>query len=166
MHKALRFLLSAFCLLTAACSFNPNTQGKGEEYLQGEWQQDSTPVQKQLLSYSVYSFKFTCDSFFVQQQTYSKVNNGTDSCMNNGRWTEYIRGTYAQQHDTLRLKGFFSNANYTLKKQGGCFRSGVYEEYFKVNTKTDSLLELTGTTTVIPIQIHLTKKLTCNVKPL
>src|SRR6187402_2171909 len=116
MHKAIRFLLLAFGLLTAACSFNPNMQGKGEEYLQGEWQQDSTPVQKQLLSHSVYSFKFTCDSFFVQQQTYSKVNNGTDSCMNSGHWAEYIRGTYTQQHDTLHLKGYFSNANYTLKK--------------------------------------------------
>ncbi len=164
MRNSFAFLLLALTL--SACSFNPNMQGKGEEYLQGEWRQDSTPVQKQLLSYSLYNFKFTCDSFFVQQQTHSKINYGIDTCASNGRWTEYIRGTYAQRHDTLFLKGFFTDADYRLKKLGGCFRSGPYEEYFKVNKQTDSLLQLTGTASIIPFNIQRTKKLTCKVKPL
>jgi len=166
MKKPFCFLLSAFCLLTAACSFNPNVQGEGEKYLQGEWQQDSTSVQKQLLSYSLYKFKFTCDSFFVQQETFSKVNNGVDTCGNSGHYTEYIRGTYRQHNDTLFLKGYFSNADHSLKKFGGCFRSGKYEEFFKVKKQTDSLVQLTGTTSVIPINLRLTKALTCVVKPL
>jgi len=166
MRNSFALLVLPFCLLTAACSFNPNMQGEGEEYLQGEWQQDSTPVQKQLLSYSLYKFKFTCDSFFVQQQTFSKINYGTDSCTNKGRWTEYIRGTYKQQRDTLFLRGFFTNADYSLKKLDGCLRSGEYKEFFKVNKQTDSVLQLTGPASVIPVNIHLTNKLTCKVKPL
>ena len=44
---ALCFLLLASSL--CGCWFNPNMQGKGEVYLQGEWQQDSVAGQKQLL---------------------------------------------------------------------------------------------------------------------
>jgi hypothetical protein len=141
-------------------------QGPGEDYLQGEWQQDSTAVQKQLVTYSVYHFKFTCDSVFIRQQTFSKVNTGSDTCMNSGHWTEYMHGSYTQQHDTIHVKGFFADANYKSKELGGCFRSGVYEDYFKVTKKTDSLLQLTGTNSVIPIDIKLIKRLTCHIKPL
>jgi hypothetical protein len=166
MSKPFSFLLCALCLLTAACSFNPDMQGKGESYLQGEWQQELTPVQKQLLSYSLYTFKFTCDSFFVTQQTFSKVNTGVDTCTNKGQWTEYMRGTYRQQNDTLRLKGFFCDAKFGLKKYEGCFRSGPYEEVFKVNKKADTLLTFTGPSSVIPIIIYRTQKSTCVPKPL
>ena len=166
MSKPLSFLLSALTLLTAACSFNPDMQGEGEPYLQGEWQQELTPVQKQLLSYSLYKFKFTCDSFFVTQQTFSKVNTGVDTCTNKGQWTEYMRGTYRQQNDTVRLKGFFCNADFRLKKYEGCFRSGPYEEVFSVNKKADTLLTLTGPSSVIPINIYCTQQSACVPKPL
>ena len=166
MRRPAALLLSVLTFLTA-CSLNPNMQGTGASYLQGEWRQDSTAVQKQLVSYSLYHFKFTCDSFFVQQQSFSKVNYGADTCMNSGHWAEYMRGTYAQQHDTLHLKGVFCNADYTSKDPAvGCFRSGVYEEFFKVNKKTDSLLQFNSASSVIPVNLRLIKKLTCQVKPL
>jgi hypothetical protein len=165
MQKSISFLLSALCLLSA-CSLNPNTQGPGESYLQGVWQQDSTTIQRQLVNYSLYHFKFTCDSVFILQRSFSKVNYGSDTCMNKGHWTEYMSGTYTQQHDTLHIKGFFRNADYRSKDLGGCFRSGVYEEFFKVNKKTDSLLQFTGTSNVMPVSIRLINKLTCHVKPL
>jgi hypothetical protein len=165
MQKAFCFLLSALCLLSAG-SLNPNMQGPGEGYLQGEWQQDPTSVQKQLVTYSLYHFKFTCDSFFIKQQTYSKVNYGADTCMNKGKWAEYIRGTYTQQHDTLHLKGVFANPDYTVKVEGDCFRIGVYEEYYQINKKTDSLLQFSGTSSVIPLNMRLMKRLTCQLKPL
>ena len=165
MIKTSCFLLSALCLLTA-CSINPNTQGPGEGYLQGEWQQDSTSVQKQLVTYSLAHFKFTCDSFFIKQQTYSKVNYGADTCMNKGHWTEYIRGTYTQRHDTLHLKGVFANPDYSVKVEANCFRIGVYEEFYKIDKKTDSLLHFTSTSNVIPFNLRLIKKLTCHIKPL
>ncbi|MCC8426790.1 fumarate hydratase [Mucilaginibacter sp. UR6-11] len=166
MQKPFAVYLSALCLLLTSCSFNPALQGRGQDYLQGEWRQDSVPMQKQLLSYSLFKFKFSCDSVFIQLNSFSKVNSGMDSCMNGGHWSEYIRGTYSQSHDTLHIKGNFCNADYTLKKQAGCFRYGPYEEFFKVSKKTGSLVQFLSTSNVIPVNLHLIKKITCNPKPL
>jgi hypothetical protein len=167
MLKHFSFSLLAFTfLLFSSCSLNPSLQGKGENYLQGEWKQDSIPMQKQLLTYSLFKYKFSCDSVFIEVNSVSKVNSGMDSCMNAGHWTEYIRGTYHQSNDTLHIKGNFCNADYTLKKQIGCFRSGPYEESFKVSKKTDSLVQFLSTSNVIPVNLHLIKKITCDPKPL
>jgi hypothetical protein len=165
LQKAFIFLLLVLSLFSA-CSPNPNMQGPGADYLQGEWQQQLTPVQQELITHSLYHIKFTCDSFFIQQQTISKVNYGADTCMNKGRWTEYMRGVYEQKQDTLHLKGVFCNKDFSLKTEAGCFRYGVYQEYFKVNQKTDTTLSFTGTSDVVPIQLRLVKRLTCHVKPL
>ena len=170
MHKkslclwAFIFLLFAFSL--SSCWMNPNTQKPGVKELQGEWQQEATPVQKQLLTYSLYHFRFSCDSFFVSIKTFSKVNYGTDSCMKNGRWTEYTRGVYAQRNDTLFLKGPFCNPDYTIKETAGCFRMGVYTEIFKLKRVSDSLLQLASTSAIIPINARLIKSATCHIKPL
>jgi hypothetical protein len=165
-----RFHLSAFAFLLlafsfAACSFNPALQGRGEAYLQGEWRQDSIPMQKKLTEYSLYDITFSCDSFFMQIRSFSKVNNGADSCMASGHWTEYIKGNYQQRKDTLRLRGQFCNANYTLKPEGGCLRSGIYEESFMVKKIGDSSVQFLGSS-VIPINTHLIKRTTCTQKPL
>jgi hypothetical protein len=165
-QKSLTFLFLALCFVLSACSLNPDLQGNGEDYIQGEWQQDSVLMQKQLLSYSLYNFKFNCDSFYMKISSFSKVNSGADTCMNPGHWTEYIRGTYKQSNDTLHLNGNFCNADYSLKKEGGCFRSGPYEEFFKVSKKTDSLIQFSSTSNVIPVKLRLTKKITCHPKPL
>jgi hypothetical protein len=162
---AYSFLLIALFIFTS-CRFNPKVQGKGEFYLQGEWQQDSIPAQKKLLNYSLYRFKFTCDSFYVQISSFSKVNYGADTCMNAGHWKEYAKGFYEQKSDTLHLKGFFSNADFSLKNEGGCFRSGVYDEAFKTTKKTDSIIQFINTTGVIPFNARLIKRTTCNPKPL
>jgi hypothetical protein len=45
-------LLGALAL--ASCSFNPNLQGKGEVYIQGEWRQDSSALQQKLVTFSRY----------------------------------------------------------------------------------------------------------------
>jgi hypothetical protein len=141
-------------------------QTPGESYLQGEWQQDSIPKQKQLVTYSLYHLKFNCDSFFVSINSFSKVNAGADSCMSSGHWTEYCKGTYDQKNDTLHLKGQFCNADLTLKDDKGCFRSGDYEEFFKVSKKTDSLVQFASTTNIIPINARLIKRISCTPKPL
>jgi hypothetical protein len=169
MQKPFSFYLSAFILivsLSIGCTPNANLQGKGEVYLQGEWQQDPIPKEKLLLEYSIYHFKFSCDSFFVQINSFSKVNNGPDTCMRSGHWTEYARGSYQQRNDTLHLRGQFSNADLSLKQEGGCFRSGIYEELFKISKKTDSLIQFSSTSSVIPINARLVKHTTCNPKPL
>jgi hypothetical protein len=171
MQKPFAFRLSVFTLLLLAfcsCTLNPNKQTAGQTYLQGEWQQDTIPAQKKLLTYSLYHFRFSCDSFFVAIRSFSKVNYGTDTCMNSGRWTEYTRGQYGQRNDTLFLKGQFCNADYTIKEaeNAGCFRIGVYEEIFKITKKTGSLIQLSSTSGVIPINARLIKHTTCQIKPL
>jgi hypothetical protein len=86
--------------------------------------------------------------------------------MNSGKWTEYTRGTYEQKHDTLHLSGQFCNANFAIKDETGCFRSGDYDEYFKVTRKTDSIAQFASTTNVIPINARLIKRNSCHPKPI
>jgi len=162
------FKLSVFCFLLSAssCGFNPDKQTVGQAWVQGEWRQDSVPAQKQLVNYSLYDLKFSCDSFFVKIQSYSKVNAGTDSCTSSGHWTEYWKGTYEQRHDTLRMKGEFCHADKSIKDEGTCLRFGTYEEYFKVTKKTDSLVQFASTSNVIPINARLIKRNSCIPKAL
>jgi len=159
------FCLSVFNILNGFW-FNPNTQGRGEIYLQGEWKQDSVPNQKQLLEYSLYHLKFSCDSFYIQINSFSKVNNNADTCAHSGNWSEYLKGTYRQRNDTLFIKGQFCNPDYSLKENAGCLRIGVYEEGFKVKKQTDSVVQFASTSNILPINAHLIKHTTCNPKPL
>ncbi|NCD69443.1 fumarate hydratase [Mucilaginibacter agri] len=164
--KASISLLATLGLLLPSCTFNPPLQGKGVEELQGEWQQDTSAIQQKLVNYSLYRYKFDCDSFFVQIQTHSKVNYGDDTCMRAGHWTEYAKGGYKLRHDTLRLTGLFCNADFSYKDPGGCFRSGNYEEHFKILKKTDSLYQFTITSGIVPFNVRLKKKITCSPKAL
>jgi len=169
MQKPFAFYLLPFTLilvLSSSCWFNPNLQTPGQSYLQGEWQQDYVTNQKQLLTYSLYHIKFSCDSFFMSIHTFSKIDNGVDTCMKSGHWTEYTRGTYVQSNDTLHLKGQFANADMTVKDDKGCFRSGDYAEDLKVIKRSDSLIRFISTTNVIPIDARLIKRTTCHPKPL
>lgn len=170
MSVLVRFSLSAFAFLLiaftfASCTLNPDLQGKGEAYLQGQWRQDSVPMQKKLTEYSLYNISFSCDSFYMQINSFSKVNNGDSKCTASGHWTEYVKGDYQQHGDTLHMRGQFCNANYSLKDEGGCFRSGIYEETFKVKKNSGSLVSFTGSS-VIPIDVHLIKRTACTQKPL
>jgi len=164
------FRLSAFTFLLFAlgtgCKLNPDMQTPGEGYLQGEWQQDSIPQQKALLSYSLYHLKFTCDSFYFVIKSVSKVNTGSDSCMDSGHWTEYIKGTYQQKNDTLHAKGLFCNKDWTIKDDKGCFRYGDYEEFFKITKNSAGIVQFANTTNVIPINARLIKKYNCHPKPI
>jgi len=167
MQKPFAFYLYALSLtmVFASCSFNPGLQGKGEPYLQGEWRQDSVPMQKKLTQYSLYNISFSCDSFYMQIKSFSKVNNGADTCTGSGHWTEYVKGGYLQHNDTLHMRGQFCHANYSLKEEGGCLRSGIYEESFNVVKKGDSIVQFLGSS-VIPVEVHLIKRTTCTQKPL
>lgn len=171
MQRPFAFYLLSFTLIMAfgltACRFNPNMQGPGVAALQGEWQQDTSALQKKLLNYSLYHFRFSCDSFFVSVNSFSKANGGyPDSCVKNGQWGEYAKGVYTQKNDTLRLKGLFCNADFSYKNEGGCFRSGNYEEVFKLSQKADSRIQFLPTSSVIPFNARLIKRTTCNPKPL
>lgn len=170
IHPFLPVLLlvafSCWLLAFTSCAPNANMQGRGSDAMQGEWKQVPEALNNQLVTYTLYNFKFTCDSFFVAMQTHSRVNYGTDTCMNKGQWTEYVKGRYQQTKDTVWMRGFFCNPNYSLKNPGGCFRSGVYEAYFKVENVADTLLRLTPTSSVLPVTLHLVKRTNCVPKPL
>lgn len=163
--KAFCLLLLAFCLFS--CSFNPPYQGKGRADIQGIWQQDSVSNSKQLVSYVLYNFRFSCDSVFVRMENFSKVNTGTDTCMSKGHWFEYAGATYETKNDDiLHIKGFYCDAKYRLKDPGGCFNSGVYEDSFKITRLADSVLVLQPQSSTLPVKLKLVKKLSCVPKPL
>ena len=167
MQKYFAFYFIAFLfLLQTACTFNPSTQTRGADYLQGEWVQDTSALQKKMVNYSLYRLKFSCDSFFVSIKTYSKVNPGADTCIKGGSYTEYAKGVYEHRNDTLHVRGLFCNADNSYKEPEGCFRSGVYEERFKMVKKSDSTVQFNPISSVIPINTHLIKRNTCNPKPL
>ncbi|WP_295649972.1 fumarate hydratase [uncultured Mucilaginibacter sp.] len=163
-QKAFCFLLLALC--SFSCSFNPSLQGKGEAAIQGTWQQDSLANSKQLVNYALYGFRFSCDSVFIRMENFSKVNYGADTCMRNGHWFEYARATYTQSHDTLRINGYYCNADYTLKVTAGCFNTGPYAESFKISPKGDSVLQLQPLSGTLPFKLKLIKRTSCVPKPL
>ena len=122
---ALYPLLFALCFLLSACEFNPNIQGSGEKFLQGVWEEDSVQYQDQLLQYTRHKFTFTCDSFYATLITKARVNEYPDSCFNNGTWTEYAKGVYSMDKDTLYLRGTYTKANFK-QKISGCYHIGEY----------------------------------------
>lgn len=160
------YFITFVLILHTGCTFNPSMQSRGAEYLQGEWQQDTSALPKKMVNYSLYNMKFSCDSFYISIKTYSKINPGADSCIKGNSYTEYAKGVYEHRNDTLHVRGLFCNPNYTYKEPAGCFRSGVYEEYFKVIKKADSTVQFNSTSSVVPINARLVKKNTCNPKPL
>jgi hypothetical protein len=164
LHRGVWLLLLACCVM--ACRFNPPYQGRGTDYLQGQWQQDSVAGQQMLTNYSLYNVRFSCDSFFIQMRNFTRVNYGADSCMRGGKWTEYAAGTYSQQTDTLKLKGFYCNANYSLKNPGGCYNSGVYQDDFKLKQLGNGLINLSSLNHVNSFKLRLLKRIACVPKHL
>jgi len=164
--KALKVTACFLLFLMYACSPNQNMQGQGTAGLQGEWQQQPEAVHQKLVNYTLYHFKFSCDSFYVTLHSFSKVNSGADTCMNRGNWKEYAKGRYEQHNDTLFLRGLFCQANFKLKYEGGCFRTGVYEEEFRVKKLTNASSQLNSTSAVLPINLQLIKRTGCTPKPL
>lgn len=134
------FSLLAIC---SACSRLPNVQGNGDAALQGFWVQDSVSNSDKLLNYTQHQFKFSCDSFYVDLTTHSKVNYYEEDCFNKGLWKEYAKGTYMVRSDTLFLVGTFTKANYK-QKVSGCYRSGRYLVNFKIKSTYKNKLILEG----------------------
>jgi hypothetical protein len=163
-----RIKLLAFCFLLLAfnaCTRLPNIQGKGAPFLQGVWNQDSISSTANLLSYTKHHFKFSCDSFYVDLTTFSKVNYYEDSCFNKGVWKEYAKGTYAVKGDTLILVGTFTKANYK-QKVSGCYRIGRYLSNFKIKTTQQNNIQLESLTDEREINLNLKQKINCVPKEL
>jgi hypothetical protein len=63
--------LFTLALLQLACSSRPNIQGKGEDFMQGIWNEDSVAFSNKLSNYTQHHFKFCCDSVFIEMGTRS-----------------------------------------------------------------------------------------------
>ncbi|MDQ8006527.1 MAG: fumarate hydratase [Pedobacter sp.] len=170
IHPKLIFSFGAlftflFLLSTLSCSRLPNVQGKGETFLQGVWNQDSIPNKEQLKSYTQHHFKFSCDSFYVDYITRSKVNYYNNECFNNGVWKEYAKGTYQVRNDTLILVGDFTKENYK-QKVSGCYRNGHFISNFKVKSWSAEQLQLENLSDQTEVILNLKEKITCVQKAL
>ncbi|MFD0940089.1 fumarate hydratase [Pedobacter boryungensis] len=164
--KPLYFLLFTFLIFTyASCTRLPDVQGKGEVFLQGIWNQDSIANSVKLLNYTQHRFKISCDSFYVDLTTHSKVNYYEDSCFNKGVWKEYAKGTYIVKGDTLLLTGTFTKANYK-QKASGCYRNGQYISNFKIKSSSPTSLILENLNDQRECTLVLKEKITCVPKEL
>ncbi len=167
IQRKLYFLLFTFhfSLLASSCTRLPNIQGKGEAVLQGVWNQDTVANADQLLNYTQHKFKFSCDSFYVDLTTHSKVNYYEEECFNAGIWKEYAKGTYSVSGDTLFLKGTFTKANYK-QKVSGCYRNGQYINKFKLKSIGTNDLMLESLNDQKECKLVLKEKINCVPKEL
>ncbi len=152
-------------LLLWGCERQPNIQGKGELFMQGVWNEDSVALSNKLSNYTQHRFKFTCDSFYVDLTTHSKVNFYEDSCYNKGVWKEYAKGVYAVKGDTLFLGGTFTHANYK-QKISGCYRIGRYDKNFLIKKSVPDTLLLESLSDQRETKLTLKEKITCVQKAL
>ncbi len=159
------FFFALLLLASASCKFNPNLQGKGTESIQGTWEEDSVEYQNELLQYSRHQFRFSCDSVYVTIKTFAKVNTYPDSCFNDGKWTEYAKGTYLNNGDTLMLTTTFTKSNFK-QKISGCYRVGQYLPAFIIRKNTGDSLYLESLKQHQNIKLSLKEKTICIQKPL
>lgn len=163
----LRLMLCLFFIgcVSASCRRLPDVQGKGEAFLQGVWNQDSVANAGKLLNYTRHKFKFTCDSFYVDLTTHSKVNYYTDSCFNGGVWKEYAKGVYQVRGDSLFLAGTFTKANYK-QKISGCYQIGRYIQTFYIRSSGPGKLQLESTSNQRECNLVLKERIICKPKEL
>ena len=161
----LLFLLAFLTVsILASCRMNPNLQGKGTDYLQGVWAEDSIAYRNELLQYTTHEFRFSCDSFYVTMKTFARANTYPETCYNNGQWTEYAKGVYSLKNDSLWISGTFTKSNFK-QKISGCYRIGQYLETFIIKNRTANSLELRSLKEHRPLQFNLKEKITCVQKP-
>ena len=163
--RFLYIILFTLSILQLACSPRPNIQGKGEEFMQGIWNEDSVAFSDKLNNYTQHRFKISCDSIYIDLLTKSKLNLYEDSCYNNGIWKEYAKGVYAVKGDTLFVGATFTHANYK-QKISGCYRIGRYDKNFLIKKKTIDSLVLESLSDQREIILSLKQKVTCVQKEL
>lgn len=162
--RLLLALLVVFSILVS-CRRMPDIQGKGEAFLQGVWNQDSVSNSDKLLNYTQHKFKFTCDSFYVDLTTHSKVNYYADSCFNGGVWKEYAKGVYHVKGDSLILLGTYTKDNYK-QKISGCYQIGRYIKTFHIRSSTSDKLQLESVSNQRACNLVLKEKIICKQKEL
>jgi hypothetical protein len=162
-HKS-GILFAVFLLSLQACSFNEQVPSTGDAFLQGSWTEDSIPLKNQLVNYEQYQFKFTCDSFYLQINTQSKVNLYGGECYNSDSWSEYVKGTYTVVADTLKLNGAFVTQDYKYKPENSCYRFGKFEYDFLMQKKHQDTLQIKSKLQTLPHLLVLKKRTPCKLQ--
>lgn len=151
--------------IVASCQRLPDVQGKGEVFMQGIWNEDSIENSNTLLNYTQHRFKITCDSFYVELTTHSKVNYYADTCFNKGVWKEYAKGIYQVRKDSLFLDGTYTKSNFK-QKVSGCYQTGRFIKSFYIRSAKADTLYLQNTNDQRECTLVLKQKITCVPQPL
>lgn len=117
--------------LITACQRHSEMQTEGVSFLQGVWVQDSIAQQDQMLNFTLHEFTFTCDSLYAKMHVNSKTKTMSDSCFNNGSWTEYAKAVYVLRGDSIVVEGIYTKEN-GKQKISGCYKNGQYLPRFKL----------------------------------
>ena len=135
-------------------------QTEGVKDLQGVWVQDSITNQDQLLSYTLHSFTFRCDSIYTEMDVHAKTKTMPDSCFKDGNWKEYAKGVYVQRGDSLIVEGIYTREN-GKQKISGCYKNGQYLPRFKIVSISADSVVLQNKFDSNPIVIRKIKDITC-----
>lgn len=159
-HYVYRLIAVGALSFFLSCQFHSDMQHEGDERLQGIWIQDSVSMQDQLLEYTQHEFKFTCDSIYVTMHTMSNVVRSTDSCYQDGQWTEYAKGVYVVRGDSLLVDGLYTRQD-GRQKISGCYRSGQFLPRYKILAWSADSITLENRFDQRPIQLRRTEAITC-----
>ena len=140
-------------------------QGEGNASLQGIWEEGSVAYEKERLQYARHTYHFTCDSVYITINTTAKVNTYPDSCYNGGKWTEYAKGTYQTNNDTLMIRATFTWSNFK-QKISGCYRTGQFLPAYIIRKNQADTLILDGLQDHLPITLIMKERIVCDPKPL
>ena len=174
IYKSLNYsnLFKGFFLLvlglTYSCKSNPSFQTRGEDSLQGTWEQEWTKEESRAdnLYKTKYQLRFYCDSLYMTTQVDTKYNYEDSHCFNGGHWTEYQKAGYSISHDTLFVEGVYAKPNFRMKISG-CHHNGNFHEYYLIQTpkhpgsKSPDSLILLSPHEASPIYLHRTQKWVC-----
>lgn len=147
-------------LFLSSCVRHSEMQSEGADYLQGVWIQDSILHQSQMMDYTLHEFRFVCDSVYTTMQVHAKMQRISDSCYNNGEWTEYARGVYVVRGDSLIGEGIYTRPNGKYKTSG-CHRTGTYLPRYRIAYHDADSLVLESRFDQRPVILRKTHGITC-----
>lgn len=155
-------LLFALLILMISCHRNSPFQGKGISSLQGTWAEDTlgTKTGDDNNVYTRYSFRFTCDSVYIIMKTHAGQDYFATPCYAGGKYTEYVKGTYIIQRDSLVVSGVFTHPNLKMKV-AGCYRSGNIRFWYKIIEHTPATLNLRNSDEHGPVNLKHTQTCVC-----
>ncbi len=158
--RAYLSILVGMLFLFASCQRHSDMQGEGADYLQGIWVQDSIPGQDEMLNYTLYQLKFTCDSVYAEMRVHNKVQSIPDSCYNGGEWKEYAKGVYSIRVDSMIVDGVYTKEN-GKQKISGCHKQGVFGPRLLIKSTSKDSLVLENKFDSRPIVLRKIADITC-----